>query len=162
MSINEILCQISTFLAAGNDTTASAISWTLYALSTSPSSQSRLRAELLALSSPPDQLFTDIQSLPYLDCVVRESLRLYAPAPTTMRVCMKDRDVIPTAEPWVGKDGKERRGIEVRKWDIITVPIQGVNRCKRIWGEDAELFRWVFLILNMVFFGRALVDGWDG
>jgi len=152
MSISEILSQISTFLAAGNDTTATAITWALYALSTSPTSQSRLRAALWTIQPPSssptdtnpnrlDRLFNDIQSLPYLDWVVRESLRLHSPATSTMRVCEKDVDVIPTAETWVGRDGVERKGIKVKKGDIITVPIQAVNRSRRIWGEDAGVFR---------------------
>jgi cytochrome P450 len=149
MSIPEILCQISTFLAAGNDTTASALCWTLYALSVSPLSQSRLRSALQTIcpSSSADELFADIQSLPYLDWVVRESLRIHSPATSTMRVCMKDADIIPTADTWIGRDGVERSGIEVQKGDIITVPIQTVNKSKRIWGEDAGSFRWVVWIL---------------
>ena len=31
MSVNEILCQISTFLAAGHETSSSALTWMLYA-----------------------------------------------------------------------------------------------------------------------------------
>jgi len=143
MSINEILCQVSTLMAAGHETTSSALTWTLYALSQSPLSQSRLRTALYTISttSTPDQLFENIQSLPYLDWVVRESLRVHSPATSTMRVCMKGNDIIPTAETWIGRDGVERSGIEVNKWDILTVPIQTVNKSKRIWGEDAGVFR---------------------
>ena len=43
-------------------------------------------------------LFDRISHLPYLDAVVREALRLYAPITTTMRVATQD-DVIPTATP---------------------------------------------------------------
>jgi hypothetical protein len=56
---------------------------------------------------------------------------------------MKCNDIIPTAETWIGKDGVERSGIEIKKWDILMVPIQAVNKSKRIWGEDAESFRCV-------------------
>jgi hypothetical protein len=143
MSISEIQCQISTFLAAGYDTTASALSWTLYALSVNPLAQSRLRAALRTIdpTSPIDELYGNVMALPYLDWVVRESLRVHSPASTTMRVCMKDTDIIPTAETWIGRDGVERSGIEVNKHDIITVPIQAVNKSKRLWGEDACAFR---------------------
>jgi len=143
MSINEILCQVSTLMAAGHETTSSALAWTLFALSQSPLSQSRLRTALhtICTNSTPDRLFEDIQSLPYLDWVVRESLRVHSPATNTMRVCMKCNDIIPTAETWIGRDGVERSGIEIKKWDILMVPIQAVNKSKRIWGEDAESFR---------------------
>ena len=46
MSLNELLCQISTFLAAGHETSSSALTWTLYALSRCPSAQTKLREEL--------------------------------------------------------------------------------------------------------------------
>jgi len=148
MSIYEIQCQISTFLAAGYDTTSSALTWTLYALATNPPAQLRLRAALQTIesttsgsSSSTDELYGHVMALPYLDWVVRESLRLHSPVSTTMRMCMKDTDIIPTAETWVGRDGVERSGIEVRKHDIITVPIQAINTSKRIWGEDASVFR---------------------
>ena len=47
MSLNEILCQISTFLAAGHETSSSALTWTLYALARAPAVQARLREALL-------------------------------------------------------------------------------------------------------------------
>ena len=43
-----MLSQISTFLAAGHETTASALTWTLYALARAPAAQSRLRRALRA------------------------------------------------------------------------------------------------------------------
>ena len=49
-------------------------------------------------------LFDRISHLPYLDAVVREALRLYAPITTTMRVATQD-DVIPVAEPFVDRHG---------------------------------------------------------
>ena len=53
MSLNEILCQISTFLAAGHETSSSALTWTLYALARAPAVQARLREELRTLPLPP-------------------------------------------------------------------------------------------------------------
>lgn len=162
MSIKEILCQVSTLMAAGHETTSSALAWALYALAKCPVSQSRLRDALRTVPFPAsssieeDALFESIHSLPYLDWVVRETLRLHSPATNTMRVCTKSADVIPTAGTWVGRDGVERSGIEVRKGDMLSVPIQAINRSKKIWGEDAWVFRYVcylFLtgVLLMVF-----------
>src|ERR1700690_1970129 len=72
MSISEIQCQISTFLAAGYDTTSSALTWTLYALATNQLAQSRLRAALQTIdsttsgsSSSTDELYGQVMALPY-------------------------------------------------------------------------------------------------
>ncbi len=167
MSINEILCQISTFLAAGHETSSSSLTWTLYALARSPAVQAKLREELRTLpsphlhshshpTSPTSQLFqchcqdfscsscsslTDaIQHLPYLDAVVRESLRIYAPITTTMRVATAD-DIIPVAAPFVDRRGRTCNEIRVRKGDIISVPIQAMNKSANEWGPDADVFR---------------------
>ncbi|KAI0716494.1 cytochrome P450 [Earliella scabrosa] len=180
MSLNEILCQISTFLAAGHETSSSALTWTLYALARAPAVQARLREELRTLPLPPshplsppapshpshdpeshpdphrhrhgarsaererederDALTDALGRLPYLDAVVREALRVYAPITTTMRVAGAD-DVIPVAAPFVDRRGRRCEAIRVRRGDIISVPIQAMNKVEEEWGRDAEVFR---------------------
>jgi hypothetical protein len=46
-----------------------------------------------------------LNSLPYLDMVVRETLRLFAPVPTTIRVAVTD-DVIPLSSPYTDINGE--------------------------------------------------------
>ncbi|CDO70484.1 hypothetical protein BN946_scf184569.g27 [Trametes cinnabarina] len=145
MSINEILCQISTFLAAGHETSSSALTWTLFALARNPAVQSRLRAELRSLDMPIDgvpsfHFLEQITQLPYLDAVVRESLRLYAPISTTMRVATAD-DIIPISIPFMDRRGRRCEHIQVRRGDIISIPIQTLNKNTDVWGADAEVFR---------------------
>ncbi|KAL7277334.1 hypothetical protein ACG7TL_009192 [Trametes sanguinea] len=150
MSINEILCQISTFLAAGHETSSSSLTWTLFALARNPAVQAKLRAELRSLDIPADvvpssPLIEQIMQLPYLDAVVRESLRLYAPISTTMRVASVD-DVIPISAPLVDRRGQTCEYIRVRRGDIISIPIQALNKSSEAWGADAEAFhpeRWM-------------------
>ncbi|KDQ62249.1 hypothetical protein JAAARDRAFT_148989 [Jaapia argillacea MUCL 33604] len=141
MSTPEILCQISTFLTAGYETTSSSLTWTLYALSLSPSTQNTLRTSLRTLSPTSPSLIQEICELEYLDWVVRESLRLHAPITNTMRAVGRERDEIPLKSEVVGKDGVRRAYVEVRKGDIISVPIQAIGRSMEVWGEDANLFR---------------------
>ncbi|KAJ7175393.1 cytochrome P450 [Mycena filopes] len=164
MSVNEVLCQISTFIAAGHETTSSALTWCLYALVQHPLVQRKLRAALrdverelqsehpeLAEADPQlyQQTLTDrISKCEYLDWVIRESLRLHAPITSTMRVCMRDEDVIPVTsgsanggEQCRDKTGKRLDGIRVKKWDIITIPIQAINKSQGLWGEDARAFK---------------------
>ena len=87
----------------------SALTWTLYALSQNPDCQSRLRVEIAAVATPtpsPEVL----NELPYLDMVVRESLRLYSPVSQTMRVATMD-DIIPVAMPYRDAKGRVREDI---------------------------------------------------
>ncbi|PBK74625.1 cytochrome P450 [Armillaria solidipes] len=152
MSLPEILSQISTFLAAGHETTASALTWCLYALVTNPDAQAVLRKELRlldALEGDRERLTDEIMKCQYLDWVVRETLRLHSPVTNTMRVCMRDEDEIPidcsstSTVPggYLDKDGVRRYTIKVKKWDIITIPIQAINDSERLWGEDSKDFR---------------------
>jgi len=145
--MNETLCQISTFISAGHETTSAALSWTLYALARALDIQTTLRAHLrsiardpFALASPPSELLDAVLRHPYLDHVVRESLRLHAPVTSTMRVAGAD-DVIPVSRPFRDRHGRECAAIHVKKGDIITVPIQAMNKSKEVWGEDAAVFR---------------------
>ena len=49
----------------------------------------------------------ELNSLPYLDAVVRETLRLHSPVPFTIRVAMQD-DCLPLSEPFVDRKGVTR------------------------------------------------------
>lgn len=143
MSESEILCQISTFMAAGHETTASALVWILYALSLYPHIQSTLRQQILNISPSSPSLDDDLARLNYLDHVVREALRLYSPVSTTMRVCAVGDgwDEIPLSKPIVDRNGRERHSVSIRKGDIVSVPLAAVNRGKQLWGEDAMDFK---------------------
>lgn len=70
---------LKTFLFAGHDTTASTLSWLLYLVSTHPEVEARLLEELAPLGAelPSCQA---LEALPFLDAVLRETLRLYPPA----------------------------------------------------------------------------------
>jgi hypothetical protein len=48
--------------------------------------------------------------LPYLEAVVREALRLYAPVSSTQRVAMHDAE-IPLQKPFTDKHGVSQRTI---------------------------------------------------
>ncbi|KAJ7202836.1 cytochrome P450 [Mycena pura] len=161
MSVEEVLCQISTFIAAGHETTSSALTWCLYALVQHPLTQCKLRAALRAVEadlpsplslSDPEQLqqLTDrLGRCSYLDWVVRETLRLHAPITSTMRVCMRDEDAIPVASfdsdpkrpECRDRLGRRLNAIRVHRGDIVTVPIQAINKSTAIWGADACAFR---------------------
>ena len=84
--------------------------WCLFSLAQVPEVQSRLRAELLAV--PTDTPSADeLNALPFLDAVVRETLRLHAAVPSTIRIATHD-DVIPLSKPIIDKNGVKRDEIK--------------------------------------------------
>lgn len=75
--------------------------------------QSRLRNELLVAfpDDEGDMTVESINSLPYLEAVVRETLRFHPPIELAARVAQED-DLIPLDHEFIGKDGKARKHIE--------------------------------------------------
>lgn len=138
----ELLDQLSTFLFAGSDTTAISISWALHYLSQNPELQFRLRQELSSVVIPSGASLdiTVLDSLPFLDAVVKETLRLAPPVHGTIRVATKD-DYIPLSSPTILRTNEEVSSIRIRKGSYIHIPIEGLNYSKDIWGPDALTFR---------------------
>ncbi|KAI9068652.1 cytochrome P450 [Trametes sanguinea] len=139
LSDEEVLSQVPTFLVAGHETTSTATTWCLYALTQAPDIQRKLRNELFTLDTETPTM-DQLNSLPYLDAVVRETLRIHAPVPSTMRIATAD-DVIPVEEPFIDRYGKLQNSIRVSKGTPIFIPILSLNRYKKLWGDDADEFK---------------------
>ncbi|XP_030569514.1 cytochrome P450 4ae1 isoform X2 [Drosophila novamexicana] len=89
----QIRDEVSTFIFAGHDTTTSAASFCLFLLSRHASVQRRLFEELYAHYGPAldrPVIYGDFADLPYLHCVIKESLRLYPPIPAVGRCLESD------------------------------------------------------------------------
>ncbi|KAH7910527.1 cytochrome P450, partial [Hygrophoropsis aurantiaca] len=139
LSDEEVLAQVPTFLVTGHETTSTAMTWTLFALTQHPEVQAKLRQELLTVESETPSM-DELLALPYLDGVVREALRVHPPVPGTIRVAMKD-DVIPLDTPVTDKNGRVLTEIKVSKGDYIGIPILAINRSEALWGPDAKEFK---------------------
>ncbi|KZT65611.1 cytochrome P450 [Daedalea quercina L-15889] len=139
LSDEEILAQVPTFLVAGHETTSNATGWALYALAIAPEIQGKLREEVWGLSTD-NPTMDELQELEYLDFVVRETLRLHAPVPSTIREAVKD-DLIPLNVPFTDVNGQVHDAIKIDKGTAIDIPIIHLNRSKAIWGEDALEFK---------------------
>ncbi|KAH9965554.1 cytochrome P450 [Lactifluus volemus] len=139
MSDLEILSQVPTFLLAGHESTSATVTWALFALSCHQVVQATLRAELH--TCPTDSpTMEQLNSLSYLEGVVCESLRLYAPAAFTQRIASHDL-VIPLQRPFTDKHGVFQDTVRMAKGDVVVIPISVLNRSTEIWGEDANEFR---------------------
>jgi cytochrome P450 len=153
----EMLDIVNTILSAGSDTVALAIIWALHFLATHPEAQARLREEVttVPLYSPSQvcteeemiALFDSIDSLPYLDAVLKESLRLSPSVHSTIRVAMMD-DEIPLSEEMKMRDGSVENVFRVKKGQWIHIPLEASNIDRAIWGEDAWEFKYVTTKFN--------------
>ena len=71
-----------TFLLVGHETTNVALCWALYELATHQHEQDLLREELVKAfpdKSNVNPTFDEINSLEYLNCITKETLRLDSP-----------------------------------------------------------------------------------
>ena len=91
---------LSTLLFAGFETTTYAISRILWVLASRPEAQARLRSEIRAAKQAyladgrssaekweeVSLSYDDLMALPYLDALIRETLRVYPPSSVHFRV----------------------------------------------------------------------------
>ena len=82
-----LIVPYSTFTLAGMDTTSNALSRIFHLLAQHTDVQDKLRKEILEAQGGDyaDIAYDDLVKLPYLDAVCRETLRLYAPVPYSVR-----------------------------------------------------------------------------
>ncbi|XP_015422224.1 PREDICTED: cytochrome P450 4V2, partial [Myotis davidii] len=83
------------FAAQGHDTTAAGINWALYLLGCYPEVQKKLGNELDEVFGNSDCPATleDLKKLKYLDCVIKETLRIFPSVPLIARDLNEDCDV---------------------------------------------------------------------
>ncbi|EDV27166.1 uncharacterized protein TRIADDRAFT_7968, partial [Trichoplax adhaerens] len=80
-----------TFLFTGHETTSVSMTWTLYALASNPDVQEKVRREIRMVLEEHHLITLDVlEKLPYLENAIKESLRLFSPAPMTFRVAIND------------------------------------------------------------------------
>jgi cytochrome P450 len=118
-----VLSNAVTFLVAGHETTANAITWTLYLLSEQPQAQAWAAEEArdaLGAESPAKAL----SRLTYLKWVLEEAMRLYPPVPRIERQALED----------------DRLGdLAVRKGELVGVWPWVVHRHEALW-EEPDVF----------------------
>ncbi|KAI8039086.1 probable cytochrome P450 4d20 [Drosophila gunungcola] len=88
--------EVDTFMFEGDDTTSSGVSHALYAIARHPKVQERIHEELLSvLGQDPAAPVTQSQlnDLKYLECVIKETMRLYPPVPAVGRYTHKELQI---------------------------------------------------------------------
>lgn len=120
MNANDVRNNLLTFVTAGHETTALALTWTLYLLSLYPEVAQRVKAEIAAVtwggSIRPDH----IESLVFTTQVIQEAMRLYPPAALIVREARRDLVL---------------DGAQVRAGSTVYIPVYAVHRHETLWSE---------------------------
>jgi cytochrome P450 len=123
LSDDDVLDQMMAFMAAGHETSACSLSWTLWNLANDPESQQRLRDEVRSLlETRPRPSYRELQGLPWLNAVCSESLRLYPPLPACIRIAAEDTML---------------EEVFVPKGTLFYIPVRYINCNVDVWGKDA-------------------------
>ncbi|EYU32021.1 hypothetical protein ABFS82_02G153700 [Erythranthe guttata] len=123
LSINDIKHLLLDIFLAGMDTTAATVEWAMTELLRNPRKMSKLRDEIRDIVGENKRMEeSDIQRLPYLQAVVKESLRLHPPGPF----------LIPHKAEAAGL---EINGYKIPKNAQILVNVWAIGRDSAVWPE---------------------------
>ncbi|KAL7404326.1 hypothetical protein ABVT39_013145 [Epinephelus coioides] len=83
MSHQDIQEEVDTFMFRGHDTTAASMNWAIHLLGSHPEVHRKVQQELQEVFGESDRPVNtdDLKKLKYLECVIKESLRLYPSVP---------------------------------------------------------------------------------
>lgn len=122
---------VVSFLLAGRDTVASALTCFFWVMAKNPESVKRIRAESNRIMGSSHELvvasFEQMQKMHYLQAAVYETLRLYPPVQFDSKFCESD-DVLPD-------------GTFVKKGTRVTYHPYAMGRMRSIWGADCLEFK---------------------
>ncbi len=124
MSDELLLDEMRTFLVAGHETTAIALSWAFYLLGRHPEEAERLRAEVDVAVGGRVPGFEDLPRLGHARRVIDEAMRLYPPAVATNREALEEDEV---------------GGWRIPKRANVTVSFWVIHRSPALW-EEPERF----------------------
>jgi cytochrome P450 len=120
MTTIDVRNNLMTFITAGHETTALALTWTFYLLSLYPEVEERVRGEIAAVTGGGPVRPGHVDDLTYTNQVIQESMRLYPPAALIARAAR--RDIVLDDE-------------QIRAGSTVYVPVYAVHRHEKLWSE---------------------------
>ncbi len=124
MNDEQLVDNLLTFYLAGHETTAKALTWTLFLLSRSPEWSAALEEEVARVTGGGEVQAPHIERLVLTQQVLKESMRLYPPVPLMTRQAVVDARL---------------GGRPVRAGTSVVMPIYAIHRHARRW-EDPDAF----------------------
>lgn len=131
----EIIANIILILLAGYHTTSATLAYSCYCLAQNEDVQNKARAEIreaLENSKSAKLDYDTLNSLPYLEAVIYETLRLYPPVTQTERQCSEDY-VLKVNTPHLGK-----REIPLPKGTGILIPIYAIHHMEEYYPNPRK------------------------
>lgn len=122
MSDGELGSNLFTFIAAGHETAAIGLAWTLWLLAKDQATQDRVREEVERIAGARDIGPEDVDRLVFTQQVVQESLRLFPPAPALTRQAKEDTRIGPHP---------------ISRKSSVFVAFWSLHRNERLWEEPA-------------------------
>jgi hypothetical protein len=143
----DLLDEAITLLFAGQDTSAATLSWTLHLLSLHPDKQERAVMEIRSVIG---ELKTKTMSknmisrMPYLDAVIKESMRLYPVAPFIVRK-LTSEITIPIDEEFARSRKDAKKTISMPASTFACIWIYALHRNTKLWDRPDEFLpeRWI-------------------
>ncbi|KAF9437028.1 hypothetical protein BGZ76_002191 [Entomortierella beljakovae] len=130
MSDRELRDVFMSFIIAGRDTTAQALSWMYYEVMMNPNVEQNIWTEIGKVGTEINyEMLT--KDMRYTTAVFMEALRLYPPVPRNLKTTVND-DVLPN-------------GVQTKAGDIIIFSTYSISRNESVWGPQARKFipeRW--------------------
>uniref|UniRef100_M3YM59 Cytochrome P450 family 4 subfamily A member 11 n=1 Tax=Mustela putorius furo TaxID=9669 RepID=M3YM59_MUSPF len=125
-SDKDLRAEVDTFMFEGHDTTASDISWILYALATHTEHQQKCQEEIQSLLGDDASITWDhLDQMPYTTMCIKEPLRLYPPVPSVGRELSK---------PITFPDGRS-----LPKGFLVTLSFYALHHNPKVW-PNPEVF----------------------
>ncbi|KAL3755766.1 hypothetical protein ACJRO7_002766 [Eucalyptus globulus] len=126
LATRELVDECKTFFFGGHETTALALTWTLFLLALYPEWQKQLREEIEEVVGDKYFEVAMLAGLKKMGLVMNEVLRLYSPAPNVLRQAMGDIWVNDTIIP----DGTN-----------IWIDVVSMHHDPTLWGDDVNEFK---------------------
>jgi cytochrome P450 len=120
MSDQDLADNLLTFITAGHETTALALTWTFYLLDLHPEIADRILAEIATVTGGEPLRPEHVEQLAYTRQVLQEAMRLYPPAPIVVREAQEDVVL-----------GEER----IPAGTSVYIPVYAIHRHARLWDE---------------------------
>lgn len=124
LSRDLLVDNLATLLEAGHETTAQALTWSLYLLARLPDWQQRIREEVARVCSDRQIEPDDLDRLVLTERFIKEVMRLYPPAPILSRT---PREPVVIA------------GHAIEPGHPVYMPIYAIHRHRKLW-DDPDRF----------------------